>query len=620
MKRGIASPARVATLAGLAIWIIHAALLAHAFPLSELFTSRPLLYIDSPFHQYQMGVAQDLWASGRLVGYDPWFAAGHIGGVNYNASAKLPALLAILLPFGAAMTYKLFVLAAGLAAPGFVIMAVRVLEMDALAGVAATLLGTLAWWISALHWYHTAGMVAYVAASFAALPYVALTLRTVTEPPCARRFLWLGLWGALGLPLHPLFPLPVLFVMPMLVLAHWRDVHWRSLLWVLATVPALSLAPNLFWIWPSVHYAGWADGGMSPYQKVVDIGIVFAEATGRIEGAARGAHLYSMLWFCTVWALAVRSARQWRLGVGMAGGALVLIVFAAVGAAWPVFATLQPNRLSSAGYLLLVVPAGLGIAAMAEMVRGRGAGTPLRYMACASLALAAAASLFFGRELANEVSARDTPHYGRPAPEVRAAGETTTWLAEWIGRNTSPDARILFETSLGRTHDGAHIAGYLARTTGREFIGGPYVFMHYAGYWDGYLFGRPIAQFSPSEFNERLKLYNIGWIVAHSAVSEAYLSKIPGLHELTRHGDVIVYGLSSPSGYFLEGSGKVASRSVDRIELSDVEGAAATIKYHYVSGLRTVPAVKLVPVDEPGDPQPFIRIIAPPRQLAIVYP
>jgi hypothetical protein len=59
-----------------------------------LFSQVPLFYIDSPFHWYQVSAALGFCADGAFVGYDPWFAAGHVGGVNYNASAKMPALLA----------------------------------------------------------------------------------------------------------------------------------------------------------------------------------------------------------------------------------------------------------------------------------------------------------------------------------------------------------------------------------------------------------------------------------------------------------------------------------------------------------------------------------------------
>ncbi|MFB3081010.1 MAG: hypothetical protein ACE1Y1_04470, partial [Nitrosomonadaceae bacterium] len=80
-----------------------------AFPLTELLSEIPLLHFDSPYHLYQVSVAQELWLDHHLVGYDPWFAAGYVGGVNVNQSARIPALLAMLFTpsLGPIVAYKL---------------------------------------------------------------------------------------------------------------------------------------------------------------------------------------------------------------------------------------------------------------------------------------------------------------------------------------------------------------------------------------------------------------------------------------------------------------------------------------------------------------------------------
>lgn len=607
----------------LLVWVLHGALLAFALPLSELFSALPLLHIDSPFHQYQLSVARELWENHALIGYDPWFAAGHLGGVNYNASAKVPALLAALLPslLGPVTAYKLYVFLSALVAPGFVLLAMRLLKADAMTTIGAMVLGMLLWWISALRWYHTAGMVAFVAASYASLPYTVLVWRTVTGTLTASAVVALSVFGALGMLFHPLFPIPVIFAAFFLVLATWKEVRPKALVVVLATVPLLCLLPNISWILPSVHYPGWSDGSLSPFQKSVDISVVLSEALGRIEGMARGAKVNPVIWLCVALALSpVTESLSRRIAGGFTMAALALIVFAAVGAWWTVFGTLQPNRLSAAAYLLLTIPAAIGIASVIRAATQSQRGCLINFGAKTTVALLLAASIFFATELKNEVSGADTPHYGRPSPEVRGVGETTTWLAYWLEHNTTTDARVLFETSLGRVHDGAHVAGYLARTSGREFIGGPYVYMHYAGFWDGYLFGQPISKFSSEDFSKQLELYNVGWIVAHSQTSQAYLEKHFSVHEQAKHGGVVVYRVQRAHSYFLEGSGRVAGRRTNRIDLDQLSGDAVTLKYHYVDGLVTEPPVVVQPVLLPGDPKPFIRLLAPPRQLSIGLP
>lgn len=604
----------------LLVWGLHAVLVAVAFPLSELFTQLPLVHIDSPFHQYQVDVARELWEKHSLIGYDPWFAAGSIGGVNYNASAKAPALLAIMLSpvFGTVIAYKLYVFMAALVAPGFVLWAMRLLAADAVTAIAAMVLGVLLWWVSALHWYHTAGMVAFVLASYASLPYILLAWRSTAGALSAATVLALGVFGAIGMFVHPLFPIPVIFTVPFLVAANWKQVRPKALVLVAVVVPILCLLPNIVWMVPSLRYPGWSDGSLSPFQKVVDIHIVFLEAIGRIEGAARGARLYPLMWACALWALSsATESRLRRVAAGFVCAILALVVFSAVGAYWPVIGTLQPNRLSAAAYLLLIVPAAIGIG---SAWRALGRTGIVRYMALMSMAVLLLASAFFGRELKNEVSSAQTAHYGRPAPEVGGEGGMTEWLGEWIRRNTTDQARILFETSQGRVHDGAHIAGRLVHATGREFIGGPYVFMHHAGFWDGHVFGRPIDAFSVQAFSAQLELYNIGWIIVHSPVSKAYLDAHPQLSAIARHGPLTIYRVQQEPDYFLEGKGRVVGRKLDRIELDDVEGPAVTIKYHFVNGLVTDPPATLQSVYRDGDPQPFIRVLAPARRLAIVFP
>jgi len=74
--------------------LLQFGLQAAFFPLPALFDVTTLGYIDAPFHQYRMELARHVCADGQAIGCDLFFAAGHLGAVTFNASAKLPALLA----------------------------------------------------------------------------------------------------------------------------------------------------------------------------------------------------------------------------------------------------------------------------------------------------------------------------------------------------------------------------------------------------------------------------------------------------------------------------------------------------------------------------------------------
>lgn len=601
----------------LALWALHVALVMLALPVQAIAGPQPLAYIDSSFHQYQMQVARELWAQGRLIGYDPWFAAGHLGGVNFNVSAKLPALMAALLPSaGIAPLYKLYVALAAALAPGLVLLGVRRLALGGGVAAAAAALAVLCWWVTQLHWYHTAGMVSFVLASYLAFAVLAWALDLATReadwPGCTG----LGLLVAVGFFLHPLFVVPLLCMALPLLACCWPQLRGRSLVRVVLAATLLGLLPNLLWLWPTLSLPGLGKESIQPFQRATGLYIAWTEATGRIGGVARGAKLNLVLWFAAAWGVfATRDARLRRLALGFVLGALLLILFAALGGHVDAIGRLQPNRQSGAAYLMLVLPAALGVAAMVRVGLQGGRGARLGQAGLLVLALGLA---FTGRELANEVSARPTPHHGRAAPEIRGEGPLTAWLKQTLATHTTPAGRILFETSLGRVHDGAHIAGPLAHALGREFIGGPYVYMHHAGFWDGQLFGQPIQAFSADAFRERLALYNVGWIVVHSEASKAFLDTLPAARLLARQGPLAVYAWDgAPLSYVLKGTGEVASRGVNRLSLQGLAGDEVILKYHHVPGLQATPAVTLEPVLLPGDPQPFIRLRHPPASLEI---
>ena len=108
--------------------------------------------------------------SGKVDRLRPVFAAGYLGGIGLDPSARLPALLAYvlqqwLLP---AQSYKLYVFAASILGPVCVPFAVRLLHLSTRTALIAAALGVCLFWASAFRWYHTAGLVSFVLASYLA--------------------------------------------------------------------------------------------------------------------------------------------------------------------------------------------------------------------------------------------------------------------------------------------------------------------------------------------------------------------------------------------------------------------------------------------------------------------
>jgi hypothetical protein len=596
-------------------------LVSITFPLSQLLSAEPLFHVDSPFHWYKLEAARGFARLWHVMGYDPYFAGGYLGGINMNAALKFPAAMSVLFSpwINSIVAYKLYAFIVAVLGPAFVPLAMRWLRASAAATVAATVFGLLIWWLSANRWYHTAGMNSFVFCSYLALPYAALVLRYLTEPTTWRVPATLALVGALGLFIHPEFPVPVAFWVVALTLAFWSDVQPRKLPMAFIVVPLLCLLPNLIWAIPTFFgsaYKVFLHG--QPYQRAVDISIVWQEAFGQITKYARGARINPVLWLGTLWACAAPLERRARrIAVAFAVAAFALILFAALGAAVPIIATMQPNRFSSTAYVALCIPAGIGLASIVDHLRTR---SRWRLPAAAGAAAFAGALVFLAWELLRELSPADTPHYGARPPEVRGIGPNSQQMLKWLREKTDKSARVLFQVSRARIHDGAHIAGYLALASDREFAGGPYPYMFFSGFYEDRLFGRPISELTRSQLLDYLGLYNVGWIIAYSEQATRLFDSLPELIPGDSHGPFKFYTVQGDRSFFLRGTGRIVGRSFGRIELDGLSGDAVTLKYHFVPGLRTEPPRHVEPVMQADDPTPFVRIVDPPARLTLRLP
>jgi hypothetical protein len=230
--------------------------------------------------------------------------------------------------------------------------------------------------------------------------------------------------------------------------------------------------------------------------------------------------------------------------------------------------------------------------------------------------LATLAMLYCFNEVRREISSASIGHYGATPPEAKGVGDTTNALRNWIEANTSTTGRILFEITAGKKLDSAQIVGYLAASTGREFIGGPYPNWAYASFEDEKLFGTPIALLPREKFLKLIELYNIAFIGAWSDKSRKYLDESPDLDNMGEVGPVRFYRVRRENSYFISGSGKVVERSPNSLTLDAIEGSEVILKYHFVRGLLAEPPVEMAPVYA-GSPAPFIKLVNPPPKLRI---
>jgi hypothetical protein len=222
-------------------------------------------------------------------------------------------------------------------------------------------------------------------------------------------------------------------------------------------------------------------------------------------------------------------------------------------------------------------------------------------------------------EVRREVSFADIGHYGARPPHVRELGNYSRTVLSWLQNYTNPNARVLFETSKGRVHDSGHMAGYYAYQSQREFIGGPYPYYHFAGYWDGYLFNRSIESLTVEDFRKYADLYNIGWVLVHSPASKRFFDNLPSASLLARFNELALYAIQRSHSFFIQGSGMVTERAHNRLVLDEVQpdNDLVVLSYHYFPGMKVTPTATIEPVQNPNDPIPFIAIRHPPKRLTL---
>lgn len=621
-------PARRATLLLIAACLLAAqlALLALSMPLSKALSGEHSHHIDHPYHVYQVTLGKALLGQGQLVGYDPVLAGGHLAGVNENMSAKIPVLLAAVLPAQLApgLVYTLYLVACALAAPLAVVLLAGLLRWPARHAALAALLGLAFWWVGALRWFHTAGMASFVFCCYAGLPYAAwvwqLCGASMERRRLAASLAAAGVLGGLGIWMHPLFPVAVGLMFLGFAGAgagQWPD--WRPLVVRGTAVAAIAMLVNLPWL---AAVKGQQDissnmAALHPYQQAVGLAVALKPMLGIWAADSLGNPLNPVLLLVCAAGLYFLSAAQRRRMLPFLLGGLLMLAFAAGGSAIPGVGQLQPNRFAAPAFLAIALAAAYCLAAGLAWL-----GAPGRRAPRLALALAAGAVLLFaGREVVREATPGPHGHYGQAPHELAGEPPELTQLQAWLRDHTTVDGRILFETSLGRVHGGGHAAGLVALTTGRELIGAAYPFsLPEVSFWDRSAFGKPIAGLTAEKLWQGLELYNVGWVVAHSPELRRAVAALPQASAVADIGPVRVYRLDRPLSFVAAGQARIVARAVNRLEVGGASGAELVLRYHWLPGLAGSNGAQLEPVPSaPGFP-PFIRVRNPPAAFVVSLP
>ncbi|KQV79082.1 hypothetical protein ASD15_20680 [Massilia sp. Root351] len=601
---------------------VQLALLAVSMPLSKVLSGEHSYYIDNPYHVYQLEGGRELLGQGRLTGYDTTLGGGHLGGANENLSARGAVMLAAVLPSSlpAGQVYTLYVLICALCGPLAVAVLAGLLRWPARTAALASMLGLVFWWVGALRWYHTAGMVSFVFCCYMGLPYAAWVWQLCGAPMARARLAaglaGAGLLGGLGIWLHPLFPVIAGLAFIGYAAGSGERPALPRLLLRGAAVAAIALLVNLPWL---AVLQGQRDVSanvlaLHPYQKAVGLLFALKPALGIWGADSQGIPLNPLLLLaCAAGAYFLPAAQRRRMLPLLLGG-LLLLAFASFGAAVPGLAQAQPNRFVAPAFLCIALAGAYCVGAGVPWLRSAGG----RYLKI-GLALAAGAVLLYAcRETLREATPGPHGHYGPSAAELGGQPRAVAELVDWLRANTTAQGRIAFETSLGRVHGGGHVAGLVALKSGRELIGAGYPFsLPEVSLWDRSVFGRPIAEVTPAQLWQGLDLYNVGWVAAHSPELQRAMAALPRARAVADIGPVRMYQLDRPLSFVAAGQARIAGRGVNRLELAGAAGGELVLRYHWLPGLVASNGAVLEPAPSaPGFP-PFIRVRNPPASFTV---
>ncbi|EXI86012.1 MAG: hypothetical protein AW12_02191 [Candidatus Accumulibacter sp. BA-94] len=514
------------------------------------------------------------------------------------------------------VVYKNIAFWQGVLAPAMIVVTAAMLRLGTGAMLIAALLSLLSWWTGGMRWYHTAGMTQYVASAYLTIPFVAAMVQACTQPTWLR-VLSVAAWAAVGMFMHPLFPIGAALIGSVWMLSSCGSLRnmLRAII-VVVFVGAVMCAANWVWILGSMNHL-MANTYQQPYQRDVLPALALQEMLGIARTAAGGTRLALALVLGSVLALVLcRQTRHRQIVVGLAAGAVLTMTWASLGALLPPVASLQPNRFSTLAWISLILPASLGMAAASRAVRTL-TGTR-RAVIGVALAICTVVVVWFVRETGRELLA--PPGSGRYAvapPEVKDEGPMTREIARFLRDHTSREARVFFELSQARIHDGAHVVGWLAMTQQREFIGGPYPHSSFASAWDNQSFGGRNEDRTPEQWLALLDAYNVRWMICHTESCRHAMNQLPGTTKLADWGRVTAYGRKQSAGFVHQGEAQVTASCVNRVELSGVAGEPVVLRYSWVPGLRAHPSGRVEPVHVVPGGRPFVAIHNPPSQLVL---
>jgi len=650
------SRSRVAAVLLGIILLVHLIQCVRIFPTPQalLDNQHPVLLVDHAIHLYHGALgSQFLREHGTTWGIDPFFMAGYPETPVWDSSSNLSILFQFLAGGGYhPQAYNLGLFVCSILVLLFIPVGAKAAGIRFNELVMATL---LAWLYCHSEWADMlwrSGLFAFVTASAASTLFCGVLLG-YDRNPTRWRWVELTLVSAILCYIHVTAPFVVIGAVVGFGLATLRRHHWRWRL-SLVTAAGLALAANLFWIIPLLWFSSIRTPQLFFMAPDTAWYLVGQYLTPNLDGPLS---LFILI-FGLIGLLSWGVQGEWTRAATYGGAGLVCLALALFGGGYALTQTLEPLRFKVPVHLLLSVPAGSALLLCSSWLSrklGGGRRGPLLVGVAWFIALATFGA-FVPRSLAilKEQLLVERPVVAGFKPEML---QLVTELKE----RTDPSARILFEDQLRlhelRDPESTHwtpLLPYLLGNHPRQFIGGLYhmaFISHHktAAFGDFHLGGHPIESWSSTDLRNYCDQYNVGWVVCWSPLSRftfdhwsgaEKVATLPRYHskdmpvsmnpnewnyigsrvgpdrarELMLEGGRYyhVYRVDRPRSFFLVGEGQIDRADFNRLEMSGLKPSQGelVLSMHWFDTWRSEPPVKLEPVQVPGDPVPFVRLIS----------
>lgn len=634
-------PQKPASLALLAIVVVHVALTFRFEPWSVVFGPEPIAGIDYDTHYEQTVRAVEAFkTSGRMWAWDPHLLAGQISGAIFDADTKLHELFVVLLGrLGVAphRAFNLFVVLAHLALPAVTYVSARLFRLRHAQAVCAVGLASACWFFDAFsHWVFWVGMVSYGFAAYAAMLPLALFFRYLDDKKPSQIVL-VALLLAAQHHLHPYSFFILAGPMTFLFVRAWKDLGTSERAAIFGTA-AFVVAANVWWLRPALRFfryvldsAFYLDAGAS-YLVFDYLGLLKEPSTTGVL-AVRSGFRFLAYGGALLALVAWRKAKDARFPLfAMALG--MLLGAAYFGGYFPPLRQVQPYRFALAATFLACIPAGAFLVDAVGELRELAAKKALPRVAALLLGLAAFVGvprlardvIYFLPEL---VPKNDVPLPGI-LPNVNGAlgFGTVNWpdafdykhtrmtddvraLVDWVKTHDDGQSRFLVESWI--------LGERLAWATDAQVLGGfrELNLQHSDANWfrkhpTG---GSP----DPKELPAYLRRYNVGWVVMTAPLPEIE-SRTDVLSPFARVAAHRIFKVKqAPS--FLESD--APAKVTAKLDLLRVEGAPPgdlVLRYHFLETLKCRPGCEVHRVEIPGDRVGFLGVKGAPADFEIYNP